>query len=137
MAAGQCSTWSWQFLLWNMLAVSTKQILFIWFNILSKAQYWVNELKTWKTDQNDSFNLSNFLTTTMGEENRGLVGDKTVPDLWLTFCPNILSFCWLSLVAFGKSSFQIFVTIRLFGWVFCVVQQAVNFHHHDYEWVNF
>ena len=62
------------------------------------------------------------LTTTIKREKRGPVWDKPVLDLQLCFCPILLWFCWLSLVAFGEFIFQKFVTNPPFGWEFCVVQ---------------
>ena len=63
--------------------------------------------------------------------------DKPVPDRWLCFCPNILSFCWSSLVAFGEFTSQKLVTKQLFRLEFCAVRQDTLYPHQDYEQVNF
>ena len=77
------------------------------------------------------------LTTTIKRENLGPVWDKPVPDRWLCFCPNFLSFCWSSLVAFGEFTFQKIVTNQQFGLEFCAVRQDTFYPHQDYEQVNF
>ena len=77
------------------------------------------------------------LTTTIKRENLGLVWDKPVPDRWLCFCPNFLSFCWSSSVAFGEFNSQKFVTNQLFGSEFRAVRQDTFYTHQDYEQVNF
>ena len=76
------------------------------------------------------------LTATINRENFGPVWDKPVPDRWLCFCPNFLSFCWSSSVAFGEFIFQKFVTNQLFGLKMCAVRQHTFYPHHDYEQVN-
>ena len=76
------------------------------------------------------------MTTTIREETSGCVWDKTVPDRWLCFCPNFLSFCWSYLVAFGEFTFQKLVTNQLFG-LECAVRQDTFYPHQDYEQVNF
>ena len=53
------------------------------------------------------------LTTTIKRGNPG-----PVPNRWLCFCPNFLSFYWSSLVAFGEFTFQKLVTNQLLGWNF-------------------
>ena len=73
------------------------------------------------------------MTTTIKRGNLGPVWDKAVPDRWLCFCPNFLSFCWSSLVAFGGFLFQKLVTNQLFGLEICVVRQDTFYHHQDYE----
>ena len=77
------------------------------------------------------------LTTTIKRGNLGPVWDKPVPDRWLCFRPNFLSFCLSSLVAFGEFTFQKFVTNQLFGLDFCVVRQDTFYPHKDYKQVNF
>ena len=77
------------------------------------------------------------LTTTKKKENLGPVWDKPVPDRWLCFCPNFLSFCWSSSVAFWEFTFQKLVTNQLFGLKFCAVRQDTFYPHQVYEQVNF
>ena len=77
------------------------------------------------------------LTTTIKRRKLGLLWDKPVPDCWLCFCPNFLSFCWSSLVAFGEFTFQKFVMSQLFVLDFCALWQATFYPHQDYEHVNF
>ena len=74
-----------------------------------------------------STNLS--LSTTNKEVNRGFVWDNPVPDIWLSVWLNFLSSCWLSLVAFGKFSFQNLLLNQLFESDFCVVQPDTFYHH--------
>ena len=76
------------------------------------------------------------LTTTI-KRNLRPVWDNPVPYLWLCFCPNFLSFCWSSLVAFGEFTFQKLVTSQLFVLEFCAVQQDTFYPHQGYEHVNF
>ena len=69
------------------------------------------------------------LTTTINRENLGPVWDKPVPDRWLCFSPNFLSFCWSSSVVFGEFTFQKLVTNQLFGSEFCAVRQDTFYPH--------
>ena len=78
-----------------------------------------------------------FLTTTIKRGNLGLVWDKPVPDSWLCFCPNFLSFCWSSLVAFEEFTFQKLVTNQQFELEICPVQQDTFYPLQDYEQINF
>ena len=78
-----------------------------------------------------------FLTTQIKGGNLGPFRDKPVPDRWLCFCPNFLSFCWSSLVAFGKFTFQKLVSNQLFGLEICALRQDTFYLHQDYEQVNF
>ena len=73
------------------------------------------------------------LATTIKKKISGLVWDKPVPNIWLSFCPNFLSFCWLTLVAFGDFSFQNFVTNQLIGREFCEIQQVTFWPQQCYE----
>ena len=73
------------------------------------------------------------LTTTIKRGNLGPVWDRPVPDRWMFFCPNFLSFCWSSLVAFGEFTFQKLVTNQLFGLEFCAVRQDTFYPRQDYE----
>ena len=73
------------------------------------------------------------LTTTNKRGNLEHVWDKPVPDGWLCFCPNFLSFCWSNLVAFGEFTFKKHVTNQLFGLDFCAVQQVSFCAHQVYE----
>ena len=75
--------------------------------------------------------------TTIKRGNLGPVWDKPVPDRWLCFCLNFLSFCWWSLVAFGEFAFQKIVTNQQFGLELCAVRQDTFGPHQDYEQVNF
>ena len=75
--------------------------------------------------------------TTIKRGNLGSVWDKPVPDRWLCFCPNFLSFCWSSLIAFGEFIFQKLVTNQLFELAFCAVRQDTFYPYQDYEQVNF
>ena len=77
------------------------------------------------------------LTTTIKRANLGPVCDKPVPDRWLCFCPNFLSFCWSSLDVFGEFTSQNFVTNQLFRLEFCAARQDTFYPHQDYEQVNF
>ena len=77
------------------------------------------------------------LTTTIRRGYLGPVWDKPVPDRWLCFCPNILSFFRSSMVAFGEFAFEKFVTNQLFGLNFCAVRQDTFYPHQDYEQVIF
>ena len=77
------------------------------------------------------------LTTRIKRGNLGPIWDKPVPDHWLCFCPNFLSFCWSSLVAFGEFTIQKLVKNQLFGLEFCAVRQDTFYPHQDYEQVNF
>ena len=77
------------------------------------------------------------LTTTIKRGSRGPVSDKPVPDRWLCFCPNYLSICWTSLVAFGQFTFQKLVTNQLFGLDICAVPEDTFYPQEDYEQVNF
>ena len=76
-------------------------------------------------------------TTTINRGNLGPVWGKPVSDRWLCFWPNFLSFCWSSLVAFGKFIFQKLVTNQLCGLKFRVVQQDTLYPQQDYEQVKF
>ena len=71
------------------------------------------------------------LTTTIKRGNFGPVWNKPVPDRWLCFCRNFLSFCWSSLVAFGEVVFQKIMTNGLFGILF--KRQDTFYPHQDYE----
>ena len=77
------------------------------------------------------------LTTTIKRGKLGSVWDKPVPDRWLCLCPNFLSFCWSSLVAFGELTFQKIMTVQLFGLEFCAVRQDIFDAHQGYEQFNF
>ena len=77
------------------------------------------------------------LTTTIKRRTLGPVWGKPVPDRWLCFCPNFLSFCWSSLVAFEDLIFQKLVTNQLFGLKICAVRQDTIYPHQDYEQFNF
>ena len=90
------------------------------------------------TDQEDDISLGSiFLTTTIKRGNLGPVWDKPVPDRWLCFCPNFLSFPWSSLVAFGDFTFQKLVTNQMFGLKFCAVRRDTVYPHQHYEQVTF
>ena len=78
-----------------------------------------------------------YSTTTIQKGNLGPVWDKPVPDRWLCFCPNFLSFRWSPLAAFEKFTFQKNVTKQPFGLEFCAVWQDTFDPHQDYEQVNF
>ena len=68
------------------------------------------------TDQKDKINLCKIVFGDNNQEKKlGPVWDKPVPDRWLCFCPNFLSFCWSYWGAFGEFTFQKLVTIQLFG----------------------
>ena len=77
------------------------------------------------------------LTTAFRRESLGPVWDKPVPDRWLCFCPNFLSFCWSSLLAFEVFTLQNFVTNQLFALEFCAVRQDTFYILQDYEQGNF
>ena len=66
------------------------------------------------------------MTTTVKRGDLGPVWYKPVPDRWFCFCPNFLSFCWSSLVAFGEFIFQELVTNQLFGLEFCAVRRLYS-----------
>ena len=67
----------------------------------------------------------------------GVIWDKPVPDLWLSFCPILLSICWLSLAVSTEFLFHKIVTNQLFGWDFCLVQLETINHHQVKEQVIF
>ena len=67
----------------------------------------------------------------------GVIWDKPVPDLWLSFCPILLSICWLSLAVSTEFIFHKIVTNQLFGWDFCLVQLETVNHHQVKEQVIF
>ena len=75
--------------------------------------------------------------TTTKREKCGLVCDKPVPDLSLSFCPNFLPICWWHLVSSGEFSFQKFVTNQLMGTEFCLVAARNIYPCQVYEPVNF
>ena len=77
------------------------------------------------------------LKTTIKRGNLGPVWDKPIPDHWLCFCPNFLSFCWSPLVAFGEFTFQKPVTNQLIGLKFCAVRQDTFYTHQEYKHVIF
>ena len=90
------------------------------------------------TDQEDNINLGKIFFNDNNQERKfGPVWDKLVPDRWLCFCPNFLSFCLSSLVAFGKFTFQKLVRNQLFGLEFCAVRQDTFYPHQDYEQIKF
>ena len=72
------------------------------------------------------------LTTTIKRGNQ-----QTCSYRWLCFCPNSLSFCWSSVVAFGEFTFQKLVKNQLFGSEFGAVRQDTIHPHQDSEPVNF
>ena len=73
------------------------------------------------------------LTTTVKRGNLGPVWDKPVPDRLMSFCPKFLSFCSLSLVAFGAFTYQKLVTNQRFGLKFCAVRQDTFYPHQENE----
>ena len=65
------------------------------------------------------------LTTTIKRGNLGPVWDKAVPDRWLCFCPNFLSFFRSSLVAYRDFNFKNLWRINCLGWK---IVQCGRFH---------
>ena len=90
------------------------------------------------TDQEDNINLGKIVFDDKNQERKSWAcWDKPVPDRWLCFCPNFLSFCWSSLLAFGEFTFQKLVTNQLFWLEFYAVRQDTFYPQQYYEQVNF
>ena len=84
--------------------------------------------------------LSNPAGTVLDEKNRERnsrsCSGQTCSRFWLSFSPDSLSICWLSLAASGKFISQKLMTNQLLSG-FCVVQQDTFYHHQDYKQVKF
>ena len=83
------------------------------------------------------FQAKLFLTMTIKRGYRVLVANNLVPDLWVSFCPDFLSSCWLSLNATADFIFRKFATSRLIVWDLFVARRETFYPHHEDEQFNF
>ena len=78
-----------------------------------------------------------FFTTRIMRKILAIPWNNPVADLWLYFCPNVLSPFRISLVSLEQIVFQKLLTSQLFGWSFCVGQQDSFYSHQDNKHVIF
>ena len=73
----------------------------------------------------------------MGEESVVLFGANMFQTFDCLFVKTFCQLCLLYFVAFGEFVCQKFVTNRVFGWNFCIVQQDIFHPHQDYGQLSF
>ena len=86
------------------------------------------------TDQAKNINLGKIVFDDNNQERKSwnCLGQTCSRSL-IVFLSQILSFCWLSLVAFGEFTFEKLVTNQQFGLESCVLRQDTFYLHQDYE----